>query len=66
MKKGKEGVADGIPRGRGRQHLGERGWVGDGYDRVHIFAPTASALDDPAAGDLFERCFGGAKQIGCS
>jgi gluconolactonase len=39
------------------------GWVGDGYDGVHIFAPDGTRIGQiPLSESCANLCFGGAKR----
>ena len=53
---GKSGFADGIRADEDGNIWSSAGWVGDGYDGVHIFAPGRRPhRPDPPAGDLLQR-----------
>ena len=53
---GKAGFADGIRADEDGNIWSSAGWVGDGYDGVHIFAPSGERhRPDPPARDLLER-----------
>ena len=50
------GFADGIRCDEDGNVWASAGWVGDGYDGVHVFAPDGTRIGhDPPAGDLLER-----------
>ena len=59
----KAGIRRRHPRRHGRQHLGRRGWVGDGYDGVHIFAPDGTRIGLILLPEICANvCFGGPKR----
>ena len=57
---GKTGFADGIRADTDGNIWASAGWVGDGYDGVHIFAPNGDRHRlDQASGDLLQRLLWG-------
>ncbi|MBI4663673.1 MAG: SMP-30/gluconolactonase/LRE family protein [Verrucomicrobia bacterium] len=61
--KGKEGVADGIRADVDGNIWASAGWVGDGYDGVHIFAPDGQRIGQILLPEICSNvCFGGVKR----
>ena len=61
--KGKEGVADGIRADVDGNIWASAGWVGDGYDGVHIFAPDGQRIGQILLPEICSNvCFGGTKR----
>ncbi len=63
----KAGFADGIRADTDGNVWASAGWVGEGYDGVHIFAPDGQRIGQILLPEICSNvCFGGAKQTGCS
>jgi gluconolactonase len=61
--KGQEGVADGIRADVDGNIWAGAGWVGDGYDGVHIFAPDATRIGQILLPEICSNvCFGGTRR----
>src|SRR5438093_3030 len=61
--KGKEGVADGIRADVDGNVWAGAGWVGDGYDGVHIFAPDGTRIGQILLPEICSNvCFGGSRR----
>ena len=61
--KGREGGADGIRADVDGNIWASAGWVGDGYDGVHIFAPDGQRIGQILLPEICSNvCFGGAKR----
>jgi len=61
--KGKEGVADGIRADVDGNIWASAGWVGDGYDGVHIFAPDGTRIGQILLPEICSNvCFGGTRR----
>lgn len=61
--KGREGLADGIRADADGNVWASAGWVGDGYDGVHIFAPDGTRIGQILLPEICSNvCFGGAKR----
>jgi len=61
--KGKEGVADGIRADVDGNIWAGAGWVGDGYDGVHIFAPDGTRIGQILLPEICSNvCFGGSRR----
>jgi len=61
--KGKEGVADGIRADVDGNIWASAGWVGDGYDGVHIFAADGQRIGQILLPEICSNvCFGGTKR----
>jgi gluconolactonase len=61
--KGQEGVADGIRADVDGNIWASAGWIGDGYDGVHIFAPNGDRIGQILLPEICSNvCFGGAKR----
>jgi gluconolactonase len=60
---GKLGHADGIRTDRDGNLWASAGWVGDGYDGVHVFAPDGTRIGQIRLPEICSNlCFGGAKR----
>jgi gluconolactonase len=60
---GKSGFADGIRADEDGNIWVGAGWVGDGYDGVHIFAPTGERIGLIRMPEIISNvCFGGSKK----
>jgi gluconolactonase len=60
---GKEGVADGIRADVDGNIWASAGWVGDGYDGVHIFTPEGQRIGQILLPEICSNvCFGGTKR----
>jgi gluconolactonase len=60
---GKEGVADGIRADVDGNIWASAGWVGDGYDGVHIFAPDGTRIGQILLPEICSNvCFGGVRR----
>ena len=60
---GKTGLADGIRADRDGNIWASAGWVGDGYDGVHVFAPDGERIGQIRLPEICSNvCFGGAKR----
>jgi gluconolactonase len=60
---GKSGFADGIRCDEDGNVWSSAGWVGDGYDGVHIFAPTGERIGQIRLPEICSNvCFGGTKR----
>ncbi|MCK6449387.1 MAG: SMP-30/gluconolactonase/LRE family protein [Alphaproteobacteria bacterium] len=60
---GKSGFADGIRADEDGNIWSSAGWVGDGYDGVHIFAPSGERIGQIRLPEICSNvCFGGAKR----
>jgi gluconolactonase len=61
--KGKTGFCDGIRCDEDGNVWGGMGWVGDGYDGVHIFAPDGARIGFIKMPEIISNvCFGGSKR----
>ncbi len=61
--KGDRGLADGIRADRDGNIWASAGWVGDGYDGVHVFAPDGQRIGQILLPEICSNvCFGGAKR----
>ena len=61
--KGKGGLADGIRMDIDGNVWASAGWVGDGYDGVHIFAPDGTRIGHIVLPEICSNvCFGGRKR----
>ena len=59
----KGGFADGIRADRDGNIWASAGWVGDGYDGVHIFAPDGTRIGQIMLPEICSNvCFGGSKR----
>jgi len=59
---GKAGLADGIDCDEDGNVWSSAGWVGDGYDGVHIFAPNGDRIGQIRLPEICSNlCFGGSK-----
>ena len=59
----KAGMADGIRADIDGNIWSSAGWVGDGYDGVHIFAPNGDRIGLIALPEICANlCFGGEKR----
>ena len=59
----KAGFADGIRADRDGNIWASAGWVGDGYDGVHIFAPDGTRIGQILLPEICSNvCFGGTKR----
>jgi gluconolactonase len=57
------GIADGIRADREGNIWASAGWVGDGYDGVHIFAPDGQRIGQIKLPEICSNvCFGGTKR----
>lgn len=60
---GKSGFADGIRADEDGNIWSSAGWVGDGYDGVHIFAPDGQRIGQIRLPEICSNlCFGGSKR----
>lgn len=60
---GKSGFADGIRCDEDGNVWSSAGWVGDGYDGVHIFAPSGERIGQIRLPEICANvCFGGSKR----
>lgn len=60
---GKSGFADGIRSDEGGNVWSSAGWVGDGYDGVHVFAPDGTRIGQIRLPEICSNvCFGGSKR----
>jgi gluconolactonase len=60
---GQAGLADGIRADIDGNIWSSAGWVGDGYDGVHIFAPDGTRIGQIRLPEICGNlCFGGAKR----
>ena len=60
---GKAGLADGIRCDEDGNIWSSAGWVGDGYDGVHIFAPNGDRIGQIRLPEICSNvCFGGRKR----
>ncbi len=60
---GKTGLADGIRADRDGNIWASAGWVGDGYDGVHVFAPDGERIGQIRLPEICGNvCFGGTKR----
>jgi gluconolactonase len=60
---GKYGFADGIRCDEDGNIWASAGWVGDGYDGVHIFAPNGDRIGQIVMPEIVSNvCFGGTKR----
>jgi gluconolactonase len=60
---GKTGFADGIRSDEDGNVWAAAGWVGDGYDGVHIFAPDGTRIGQIRLPEICANlCFGGSKR----
>ncbi|MGF1619204.1 MAG: SMP-30/gluconolactonase/LRE family protein [Rhodomicrobiaceae bacterium] len=60
---GKTGFADGIRCDEDGNVWSSAGWVGDGYDGVHVFAPNGDRIGQIRLPEICSNvCFGGAKR----
>ena len=60
---GKAGMADGIRADKDGNVWSSAGWVGDGYDGVHIFAPDGTRIGQIRLPEICSNlCFGGPKR----
>ncbi len=60
---GKAGFADGIRADEDGNIWSSAGWVGDGYDGVHIFAPNGERIGIIEMPEIISNvCFGGSKR----
>jgi gluconolactonase len=60
---GKTGMADGIRCDEDGNVYAAAGWVGDGYDGVHVFAPDGTRIAQIKLPEICANiCFGGAKR----
>ena len=60
---GKSGFADGIRCDEDGNVWSSAGWVGDGYDGVHIFAPDGVRIGQIRLPEIYSNvCFGGSKR----
>ena len=60
---GKAGFADGIRADEDGNIWASAGWVGDGYDGVHIFAPNGDRIGQILLPEICSNvCFGGSKR----
>ena len=60
---GKKGFADGIRCDEDGNVWASAGWVGDGYDGVHIFAPNGDRIGQIRLPEICSNvCFGGSKR----
>ena len=60
---GKTGFADGIRADEDGNIWSSAGWVGDGYDGVHIFAPDGERIGQIRLPEICSNvCFGGTKR----
>ena len=60
---GRAGFADGIRADEDGNVWSSAGWVGDGYDGVHIFAPNGDRIGQIRMPEIISNvCFGGSKK----
>jgi gluconolactonase len=60
---GKAGFADGIRCDEDGNVWSSAGWVGDGYDGVHVFAPDGARIGQIRLPEICSNvCFGGTKR----
>ena len=60
---GKSGFADGIRTDEDGNIWSSAGWVGDGYDGVHVFAPNGDRIGQIRLPEICSNvCFGGSKR----
>jgi gluconolactonase len=60
---GKAGLADGIRCDTDGNIWSSAGWVGEGYDGVHIFAPDGTRIGQIHLPEICSNvCFGGTKR----
>ena len=60
---GRAGFADGIRADESGNIWASAGWVGDGYDGVHIFAPSGERIGQIRLPEICSNvCFGGSKR----
>jgi len=60
---GKNGMADGIRADERGNIWSSAGWVGDGYDGVHVFAPNGDRIGQIKLPEICSNvCFGGARR----
>jgi len=60
---GKRGIADGIRCDTDGNIWSSAGWIGDGYDGVHIFAPDGKRIGQIRLPEICSNvCFGGRKR----
>ncbi|MDJ0944313.1 MAG: SMP-30/gluconolactonase/LRE family protein [Kiloniellales bacterium] len=60
---GKAGFADGIRADEDGNIWSSAGWVGDGYDGVHVFAPNGERIGQIRLPEICSNvCFGGTKR----
>jgi gluconolactonase len=60
---GKGGFADGIRCDEDGNVWASAGWVGDGYDGVHVFAPNGDRIGQIKLPEICSNvCFGGTKR----
>jgi gluconolactonase len=60
---GKTGFADGLRCDEDGNIWASMGWVGDGYDGVHIFAPDGTRIGQIRLPEICGNlCFGGTKR----
>ena len=60
---GRAGFADGIRADEDGNIWSSAGWVGDGYDGVHIFAPDGDRIGQIRMPEIVSNlCFGGSKK----
>ncbi len=60
---GKSGFADGIRCDEDGNVWSSAGWVGDGYDGVHVFAPNGDRIGQIRLPEICSNvCFGGSKR----
>ena len=60
---GKYGFADGIRADEDGNIWASAGWVGDGYDGVHVFAPNGDRIGQIRLPEICSNvCFGGTKR----
>jgi gluconolactonase len=60
---GKAGFADGIRCDEDGNVWASAGWVGDGYDGVHVFAPDGQRIGQIRLPEICSNvCFGGTKR----
>jgi gluconolactonase len=63
MREGGEGAADGIRADVDGNVWASAGWVGDGYDGVHVFAPDGTRIGQILLPEICSNlCFGGRKR----
>lgn len=60
---GRSGMADGIRTDERGNLWSSAGWVGDGYDGVHVFAPNGDRIGQIRLPEICSNlCFGGARR----